>query len=113
MDCCLTSLTLKDRGDTQLSCGLEDYELELLRKLYSGRNFTINSSSNLLRLRKGYLRRYNRDVKEIAKDLANRGYITQKTKKDPKYYISNRQLTENALRLHNSRVVLGRVVRIT
>ena len=99
----------KKQGDEQLSCGLEDYELDILDTLFSRRCFNSDSSFNLKRNYKGYQRKFKKDVVEVAKELSNKGYITRKRKGDPKYYISDRERTREALRLHNHDVVLGRI----
>jgi len=92
-----------------LPCGLEDYELDILDTLFSRRCFNSKKSFNLKRIYKGYQRRFERDVVEVAKELSNKGYITQKKKSDPKYFISDYDMTREALRLHNHDVVLGRI----
>lgn len=92
-----------------MPCGLADYELWLLDKLYSRRCFTSNSSFNLLRLYKGFQRIHNKDVREVAKSLANKGYLTRKKKNDPKYFISDRPTVESALSLHDYDVASGRI----
>ena len=52
---------------------------------------------------------HNKDVREVAKSLANKGYLTRKKKNDPKYFISDRLMVENALSLHEYDVVSGRI----
>ena len=99
----------KMQGDEQMSCGLEDYELDILDTLFSRRCFNSDSSFNLKRNYKGYQRKFKKDVVEVAKELSNKGYITRKRKNDPKYYISDRERTREALCLHNHDVVLGRI----
>jgi hypothetical protein len=99
----------REQGDEQMSCGLEDYELDILDTLFSRRCFSSDSSFNLKRNYKGYQRKFKREVVEAAKELSNKGYITRKGKSDPKYYISDREKTREALRLHNHDVVLGRI----
>jgi len=99
----------KKQGDEQMSCGLEDYELDILDTLFSRRCFNSDSSFNLKRNYKGYQRRFKKEVVEVAKELSNKGYITRKRKSDPKYYISDRERTREALCLHNHDVVLGRI----
>ena len=46
----------KEQGDEQMSCGLEDYELDILDTLFSRRCF--NSDSSLI------LRGITKDIKE-------------------------------------------------
>jgi hypothetical protein len=99
----------KKQGDKQLSCGLEDYELDILDTLFSRRCFNSDSSFNLKRNYKGYQRRFKKDIVEAAKELSNKGYITRKRNSDPKYYISDRERTREALLLHNHGVILGRI----
>jgi hypothetical protein len=103
------SKLIRRKEMSKLSCGLEDYELDILDTLFSRHCFNSNSSFNLKRNYKGYQRRFKKDVVEVAKELSNKGYITRKTKSDPKYYISNREKTREALLLHNHSVVLGRI----
>lgn len=92
-----------------MSCGLEEYELYVLDELYSRLCFTDKHSYNLLRISKAYQRIFNKKVKEVAKDLSSKGYITQKKKSDPKYFISNRKMVESALSSHGYDVVFGKV----
>jgi len=61
-----------------LSCGLEEYELDILDTLFSRRCFTHKSSFNLLRIYKGYQRQFGREIVDVAKKLSDEGYITQK-----------------------------------
>lgn len=109
MHCLLIWPTVREIGDNQLSCGLEDYELDILDTLFSRRCFTHKSSFNLLRVYKGYQRQFGREIVDVAKELSDKGYITQKKKNDPKYYISNYDKTREALRLHDHGVIAGRV----
>ena len=92
-----------------MACGLEEYELYILEELFDRRCFNSDHSFNLKRIYKGYKRRFNREAIEVAKKLSTDGYITRKRKSDPKYYISNRQLVERVLGLHNRNVILGRI----
>lgn len=92
-----------------MSCGLEDYELYILEELFDRRCFNSDHSFNLKRIYKGYKRRFKEEMVDVARELSKKGYITQKRKSDPKYYISNRDMVQEALRSHNYDVVLGRI----
>jgi hypothetical protein len=95
-----------------LSCGLEEFELYILDELFSHRCFSDKGSCNLLRFAKAYQRIFKLEIVEVAKDLSSKGYITQKKKSDPKYWISDYGKVYFALESHGYDVVSGRIRRL-
>jgi hypothetical protein len=88
-----------------MTCGLADEELFILNILYVNRCFTDKASFNLFRAKFGV------DPEDSAKYLMSKGYISQKRKRDIKYYIFDMSITGFALGQHNFNVPPGRYVR--
>ncbi len=64
-----------------MSCGLEEEELFILNTLYGNRCFNDKASFNLKQIANAFKRKFGKDPLEVAKNLANQGYIAQKRKK--------------------------------
>ena len=94
-----------------MTCGLADGELFILNVLYVNRCFTDKASFNLGIIASAFRAKFDVDPGDSAKDLMSKGYISQKRKKDIKYYISDMSITGFALGQHNFNVPPSRYVR--
>jgi len=87
-----------------MACGLGKDELAVLYALYRHHCFNDKASYNLKQIASGFQREYGKDPNDVAKGLANRGYVAQKKKNDVKYYVCDIRATRFALHLHEFNV---------
>jgi hypothetical protein len=70
-----------------MTCELADGELLILNILYVNRCFTDKASFNLGIIASAFRAKFGVDPEDCTKDLMSKGYISQKRKRDIKYYI--------------------------
>jgi len=92
-------------------CNLTEEELYILNVLYANRCVRKNRSYNLGKISKAFIKKFNENPNDVAKNLINLGYLAEIRKKEIKYYISNMEITCYALNQHGYNATEGRIMR--